>query len=109
MERRLSTGWLRDLVFASTPIHDAPVRLKAQKNQQTISAAVKPEELGQEEDENMLEENGEDEVQEFGSDAELHELGHFGCAIRREGNMHEDGESDTRELVGRDCMRQADI
>ena len=40
----------------------------------------------------------EEEVQELGGDAELHELGLIRCAIRREGNMHEDGESDTREL-----------
>ena len=38
------------------------------------------------------------EVPELGSDAELRELGQIRCASRREGNMHEDGESDVREL-----------
>ena len=39
-----------------------------------------------------------EEVQELGGDAGPHELGWIRRAIRREGNMHEDGESDTREL-----------
>ena len=42
--------------------------------------------------------NGEDEVRELGGDAELHEPGHVGRAISREGDMHEDGEADTRKL-----------
>ena len=50
--------------------------------------------------------NGEDEVQEFGGDAELHELGQVRCATRREGATHEDGESDTRELEETEEGRQ---
>ena len=38
------------------------------------------------------------EAQEHGGDAEPHGLGWITCAICREGNMFEDGESDTREL-----------
>ena len=41
----------------------------------------------------------EDELQEHGGDAKLHESGQVGRAIRRERDMHEDGESDTRNLV----------
>ena len=40
----------------------------------------------------------EDEVHEFGGDAESHELGQVGRAIRREGDVCEDGEPDAREL-----------
>ena len=35
----------------------------------------------------MLEASGSEEIQKFGSDAELHELGQVGCTIRREGSM----------------------
>ena len=71
------------------------------------SAGVKPEEIGQEEDGEMTGGNGEDEVQELGGDAKLHESGQVGRAIRRERDMHEDGESDTRKLV-KGSRRHAD-
>ena len=41
--------------------------------------------------------NGEDEVQGLDSNAELHESGQVGHAICREGDLHEDGEPDTRK------------
>ena len=51
------------------------------------SAAVKSEEMGQEEDEGNTGGKEEDEVQELGGDTELHESGQVGRAIR-----HGDGE-----------------
>ena len=39
-----------------------------------------------------------DEVRELGGDAEQHECGQVGRAIRHEGDMHEDGEPDTKEV-----------
>ena len=42
--------------------------------------------------------SGEEEFPELGGDVELRELGQIRCAILREGNMHEYGESDTVEL-----------
>ena len=40
--------------------------------------------------------DGEDEVQELGGDTELHESARVGRTICREGDLHEDGEPDTR-------------
>ena len=57
------------------------------------SAAVQTKEIGQKEDETMLE-----VTERFSCDAKLHESGQVGRAIRREGDVHEDGESDTSEL-----------
>ena len=51
------------------------------------SAAVKPEEIGQEEDTEMFNASRNEKVQKFGGDAELHELGQVGCTIRREGSL----------------------
>ena len=62
------------------------------------SAAVKPEEMGQEEDTEMLDASETKKIQEFGGDVELHELGQVGRAIRCEGGVHEDGESHSRQL-----------
>ena len=42
--------------------------------------------------------SGEGEVQELGRDAERRESGQIGRAVRREGDMHEDGQPDRREL-----------
>ena len=53
------------------------------------SAAVKPKEIGQEKGHGNAEGSGEEEVQESGSDAELHQFG-----------QHEDGEPTQRS--GRD-------
>ena len=50
------------------------------------SAAVKPEEIGQEEDTEVLG-VGSEEIQKFGGDVELHELGQVRCTIRREGSL----------------------
>ena len=59
-------------------------------------AAVKPEEIGQEEDTVMLDAS-ETKNQKFGGDAELHEFGQVGCAIRCEGGVHEDCEPRSRQ------------
>ena len=45
-------------------------------------------------------------IQEFGGDVELHELGQVGRAIRREGGVHEDGDSDSRQLEEAEEGRQ---
>ena len=42
--------------------------------------------------------NGDDEVQELGGDAELHESDQVGRAIHQERDMNEDGEPETRKL-----------
>ena len=55
---------------------------------------LKPEEIGQEEDTEMLDAVRNKKIQEFGGDVELHELGQVGC----EGGVHEDGESHSRQL-----------
>ena len=57
------------------------------------SAALKPEEIGQEENANMLK----------GTERTKFRVG---CAVRREGDMHEDVESDTRKLEDTDEGRQ---
>ena len=62
------------------------------------SAAVKPEEIGQEEEEEMLEGTEQGEVEELGRDAKLHESGQGGLSICHERDMYEDGELDTRKL-----------
>ena len=62
------------------------------------STAVKPEEMGQEEDEKMLEGTERDDVQDLGGDAKPDEAGLVGRAICREGDTHEDGEPNTRNL-----------
>ena len=67
------------------------------------SAPVKAEEIEREEDEG----NGEDKIQELTSDAELHESGQVGRAIRRGREMREDGEP-LHEEAGKDRRRHAD-
>ena len=62
------------------------------------SAVVKPEEMGQEEDEKMLEGTERDDVQDLGGDAKLCGAGLVGRGICREGDTHEDGEPNTRNL-----------
>ena len=69
------------------------------------SAAVKPEEISQEEDTEMLEAS---ETERFRSlAATLNYLNSkVGRAIRREGGVHEDGESDSRQLQEAEEGRQ---
>ena len=51
------------------------------------SAAVKPEEIGQEEGHGGAGRVGSEEIQKFGGDVELHELGQVRCTIRREESL----------------------
>ena len=68
------------------------------------SAAVKPEEIGQEEDTEMLDAS---ETKRFRSvAAKNYELGQVGRAIRCEGGVHEDGESHLRQLKEAEKGRQ---
>ena len=60
--------------------------------------AMKSEEIGHEEDTEMLDAFRNKKIQEFGGDVELHELGQVGRAIHCEGGVHEDGESFSRQL-----------
>ena len=62
------------------------------------NAAMKPEEIDQEEDTEMLDSSETQKIQKFGGDVELHEFGQVGRAIRCEGGVHEDGESHSRQL-----------
>ena len=62
------------------------------------SAAMKPEEINQEEDTERLDVPETKRVQEFGSDVELLEFGQIGRAVRSEGSVHKDGKSDSRQL-----------
>ena len=74
--------------------------LRLSETSKTVnSAAVKPEEIGQEEEEEILEGVQKTEVQELGGDAKLNESGQVGRAMCREGDVHEDGELDTRKLA----------
>ena len=72
--------------------------LESSEESKTVnSAAVKPEEIGQEEDGEMREGTEKTRFRSFCGDAKQHESGQIGRAPRRERDMHEDGESDTRK------------
>ena len=75
------------------------------------SAAVKLDQIGQEDDEEMLDGTEETRFTSLaatlnyitvhlrGGDFELHEPGQVGCAIRCEGHVQEDCQSDTRKRL----------
>ena len=62
------------------------------------SAAGKPNEIGQEEDANMVDEAERKKFRSLAATPNCMSSDRSDVQIRREGNMHEDGDADTREL-----------